>query len=154
MKKKLLSIFMVLLLSLSFVACGESQESDEAVQADATVAAETTAAPTEAPTQEKYPDAISWKNALDHVGEEVTIKGKVVNVFQSTSSSGSPTFINIGRDYPNENRVTALIWEENLSNFDDPNMYLDEVVYVTGIVSVYDGSAQIELTDQSQIEVK
>lgn len=154
MKKKLLSVFMVLFLSLSFVACGESQKSDEAAQANATVAEETTAAQTEASTQEKYPDAISWKKALDHVGEEVTIKGKVVNVFQSTSSNGSPTFINIGKDYPDERRVTALIWEDNLSNFDDLNMYLGEVVYVTGIVNVYEGSAQIELTDQSQMEVK
>lgn len=152
MKKKLLSIIMALMLVLSFTACGNTQENEEAAQANATVAEETTTEPTT--EAERHPDAISWKKAYDHVGETVTIKGTVKGIFQSTGSNGSPTFINIGRDYPEDGRVTVLVWEENLSNFDDLYAYEGEKVFVTGEIYMYDGVAQIEVSDPDQIEVE
>jgi DNA/RNA endonuclease YhcR with UshA esterase domain len=147
MNKKLLSVILILLMAFSFTACGEPEESEEAAPAAATVAEEST---TEA---DKHPDAISWKKAKNHIGETVTIKGPVKGVFQSTQSSGSPTFINIGKDYPESGRVTVVIWEENISEF-DPYSYSGETVYVTGEVYMYDGNPQIEASSPEQIEVK
>ncbi len=149
MNKKLLSIMLALLMMFSFTACGEPQEKEkeEAVPAAATVAEEST---TEA---DKYPDAISWKKAKNHIGEKVTIKGPVKGVFQSTQSNGSPTFINIGKDYPENGRMTVVIWEENISKFDTYS-YSGETVYVTGEVYMYDGNPQIEVSSPEQIEVK
>lgn len=152
MKKKLLPIIVILLLTLSFAACSNPSETEEATQANATVAEETTTEPTT--EAEKHPDAIAWKKAYGHVGETVTIKGTVKGIFQSTGSNGSPTFINIGRDYPENGRVTVVVWEENLPNFDNLYAYEGEKVYVTGEIYMYDGVAQIEASDQSQIETE
>lgn len=152
MKKKLLSIIMALMLVLSFTACGDSQKSEEAAQANATVAEETTTEPTT--EEERHPDAISWKKAYDYVGETITIKGTVKGVFQSTGSKGSPTFIDIGKSYPADGRVTVVVWEENLPNFDDLYAYEGETVYITGEIYMYDGVAQIEVSGPDQIEVE
>lgn len=99
---------------------------------------------------------ISWKDAYNHIGEDVTLEGKIVDSYQATESTGSPTFLDMGASYPDDNRVTIVIWEEDLYNFDgDPEaMYMNETVEVTGTLTTYDGVAQIEIESQDQIKIK
>lgn len=98
---------------------------------------------------------IEWSEALDHVGERVTVEGPVVGTYYARSSNGSPTFLNIGRDNPDPDRLTAIIWGRNRGEFSSApeSAYRGETIRVTGKVSVYKGSAQIEVKSPAQIEI-
>ena len=57
--------------------------------------------------------AVSWRRARSLVGQRATIRGRVVDGYFARSSSGEPTFLNMGNAYPNPNRFTVVIWREN-----------------------------------------
>lgn len=98
---------------------------------------------------------IMWSDAMDHVGEKVTVEGPVVGTYYARSSNGSPTFLNMGRDYPDPDRFTAIIWVQNRDNFPSApeDTYRGKTIRVTGKVAVYKGSAQIEVKSPSRIEI-
>jgi len=100
-------------------------------------------------------DAIDWTEAGQHVGQVVTIYGTVAGARFVSGSNGQPTFINIGVDHPNQNRVTAVIWGENRGNFSQAPeiMYRGRTITVTGEVYIFDGAANIEVTSPAQIQV-
>lgn len=155
---KLCSVIVVVVSALGIITnqfvkndLNPNEKTKGAIPAAATVAEEPAAEPT---TKENiHPNAISWKKAKNHIGEKITIRGTVKGVFQSTQSNGNPTFINIGKDYPEDGRVTVVIWEENISKF-DAYSYSGEIIYVTGELYMYDGNVQIEVSDPEQIEVE
>jgi len=64
--------------------------------------------PTLTPT--KTPGAVSWDRAKDHIGERITVYGAVVDTRYASSSRGRPTFLNIGKPYPDPGRFTVVIW--------------------------------------------
>jgi hypothetical protein len=41
----------------------------------------------------------------------------VVSTKWASGSKGQPTFLNIGNPYPDENRLTVVIWIQNRGNF-------------------------------------
>jgi len=100
--------------------------------------------------------AISWKEATGHVGENGTVQGPVVSAVCATSSSGEPTFLNIGLDYRDPGRFTALIWGENRDPFPEPpeQAYAGKTVCVTGSIDEYQGVAEIIVDSPSQIQVE
>ena len=53
--------------------------------------------------------AVSWSGANRFVGRTATVKGRVVSTKYARYSSGSPTFLDLGRAYPNANRFTVVI---------------------------------------------
>jgi len=99
-------------------------------------------------------DAISWSKAGDHIGESIAVKGPVVSTKYASSSNGQPTFLNMGKDYPDPGRFTVVIWNENRGNFDSmpEDYYEGKNVIVTGEISEYQGVAQIEVEGPNQIE--
>jgi hypothetical protein len=75
--------------------------------------------------------AVSWKNARQHVGRVVTVKGPVAGTYFARSSNGQPTFLNIGVDYPDSRRFTIVIWGSDRSRFGNPERrYLRRTVCV------------------------
>lgn len=82
------------------------------------------------------------------------IKGKVFSGHYARSSTGSPTFLDIGAAYPSPRRLTLIIWGENRSNFPfAPERYLrGRTVCAQGVVRLYRGLPQIEVAvwDRSQ----
>ena len=138
-----LHVVLILLLAavlLSLAACGSGGG--------------TSAEPSDAATATDS-QAIPWDEASSHIGETVTIEGKVVAGFYADTSNGEPTFLNIGRDYPNPDRFTVVIWGDDRGSFpDDPeSMYEGKTIRVTGAVSEYNGGAEIEVTSPDEIEV-
>lgn len=108
------------------------------------------------PSANSIPDgAISWKDASSHIGEIVTVYGKVVDVDYESGANGAPTFMDIGASYPDTNRVTAVIWGENRSRFtpSPKALYEGKTICVTGEIYVYNGACNIEVESPSQIEV-
>lgn len=100
-------------------------------------------------------DVVDWSDALDHVGEKVTVEGPVAGTAYAQSSKGSPTFLNLGRDYPDPDRCTIIIWVPNRAKFPSApeDAYRGKTIRIAGTVAVYKGCAQIEVKSPGQIEI-
>ena len=107
-----------------------------------------------APIPEPQPQGIPWEQAVHHVGERTTVYGPVVSTKWASSSRGQPTFLNIGRAYPDSNRFTVVIWIQNRGNFSSaPENYYDgKTISVNGLIDTYEGVPQIEVSSPSQIQ--
>ena len=100
--------------------------------------------------------AISWDKATQYIGKDVTVTGSVVGITYAVHSRGSPTFINLGLNYPDPARLTVVIWGEDRDKF-KPNpekTYQGKNLYVRGVVGEYKGSPQIVVKLPEQIEAK
>jgi len=99
---------------------------------------------------------INWNEADGYIGEFVTVCGPVVSAYFATSTNGQPTFLNIGKEYPDPERFTALIWGKNLENFpfNPDEYYFGKTICIQGFVEEYKGTLEIEVTDPEQIEIK
>jgi len=99
-------------------------------------------------------DAIQWFEAKDHIGDRTTVCGPVIDGHWASGSNGKPTFLNIGKPYPDPDRFTVVIWIDNRANFPQPleDYYLGKTICVTGLITEYDGIAQIEAQSPTQIE--
>jgi len=99
------------------------------------------------------PDAISWDEAKNHIGERTTVYGPVVDTHYASESSGKPTFLNMGNPYPDPNRFTVVIWGENRGKFSQPpeDYYDGKTIYVSGLIDPYEEVPQIEVTSPDQI---
>ena len=64
--------------------------------------------------------AVSWNRASALVGRVATVKGRVAGTFFASSSNGSPTFLDLGVDYPNPSRFTVVIWGRDRARFRSP----------------------------------
>ncbi len=107
------------------------------------------------PAPPPAPTGIPWDQAKSHIGENATVNGPVLGGKWATSSKGQPTFLNVGRNYPDPARFTVLIWGENRANFPGPpeTYYAGKTISVTGLIESYQGSAEIIVSSPSQIQV-
>lgn len=154
MKRTLLSILVIGILLLS--ACGAPTAPAPAIEAPPIPSPAEQPAPGE---KELPSNAISWNEAKYHIGERTIVCGPVVDTKWASGSKGKPTFLNIGKPYPDPNRFTIVIWIQNRGKFSQPpeDYYLGKNICVTGLVQEYpkgSGSPQIEAKDPSQIEVQ
>jgi len=93
------------------------------------------------------PMVVPPEEAAGQVGKTVTVKGKVDG--QKSSKSGN-TYLNFGGKFPNHVFSCLL----RAKNFTDPiPTFEGKVVEVTGMVTLYEGKPQIELTSLSAIRV-
>lgn len=100
------------------------------------------------------PDAVSWNDAADHVGDEITVQGPVVGTRYASDSNGEPTFLNLGEDYPNEDRMTVVIWGDDRAEFGSPeDEYDGKDICVSGVVDTYEGIPQIAIDSTDDISV-
>ena len=104
--------------------------------------------------EEPVEDVISWSEAKYHIGERLTVHGPVISTYYASTSNGQPTFLNIGKDYPDPGRFTVVIWGKNRSNFPQaPEVYYSgKMIYVTGLIEEYEGVAEIAVSSPSQIK--
>jgi hypothetical protein len=144
-------------------ACEERKEGEAGPTVGKSPMAAATIAPSPTPRAEVPPvatpaprcgdNAISWSNASTHVGERVTVEGPVVSTKYASSSRGEPTFLNIGKPYPDPGRFTVVIWGENRSNFPESpeDAYEGKNICVSGLIETYQGSPQIIVDSPSDI---
>jgi hypothetical protein len=98
--------------------------------------------------------AVGWNRAASFVGRVATVSGRVAGTKYASSSNGSPTFLNVGVDYPDPNRFTIVIWIENRSAFGRPETrYRGHTICVRGLISSYAGGAEIIARTPSQITI-
>lgn len=83
--------------------------------------------------------------------DEHTVSGTVENIYISTD--GGASFIDLNYKYPDERRVSVIIWPENLDNLHVllNNLNQGEKIYIDGELSTYNGVKQIEVSNPDQI---
>lgn len=96
-------------------------------------------------------DPLAPEEASAHIAEQAQVCGIVASAKFASESRGQPTFLNLGKPYP-DHVFTALVWGSNRRLFSDPLESLDgEHICVEGIVSEYRGKPQITVSHPSQI---
>ena len=92
---------------------------------------------------------ISWQEAEDHVGEQVTVQGEIVRTYDT----GKVTFLNFDDDY--RNTLTLVLFPGIYDAFPQPpaSYFKDKTVRVTGEVKLYEGAPEIIIEDPAQIQV-
>jgi len=90
----------------------------------------------------------------NHVGETITVLGKVVDGRFLSSSSRKPTLLNIDKPYPNQT-LTIVIYGNNraLFGYKPEEALRNKNVFVTGKVTIYNGKPQIEVEKPDQIVI-
>lgn len=107
----------------------------------------------EAPKDEAKPaadagKALTWKEAMSKVGQEVVVEGTVVNVH--TRKGKGPDTLNFDKNWK-ESLSVAIFNKEKFG--DTKAKYTDKKIRVKGKVTEYRGAAQIKVKDPSQIEI-
>ena len=99
--------------------------------------------------------ATSWQEAAQHVGETITVYGPVAGTGYSSNSNGQPTFIDLGAAYPDQNRVTIVIWGEDRGAFPEApeKMYAGKSLCVTGEVYTHGGTCNIKVQSPAQVQI-
>ena len=88
--------------------------------------------------------------AAKHVGEIATITDKVNSVHQSEKGN---IFLNMGGQNPNQ-ILTAFIPSNIAADFPNPQQYEGKTVAVSGKITLSHGSAEIIISNVSQIIIK
>src|ERR1700689_4534264 len=97
---------------------------------------------------------ITAAEAKDHVGDRMTICGKVASTHYAKASKGEPTFLNLDEPYPRE-IFTILIWGSDRGKFGTPESeYKSLQVCVTGKITSYRGVPEIVASEHGQIEIQ
>ena len=94
---------------------------------------------------------VSWKDAADVVGRTAVVTGKIVNV--GATKNNKIHFINFSES--DRDAFKLVIFEDTIGNFpaDLRDAYLNKLVTVRGIVTLYSGNPQIVLARPDQIKV-
>lgn len=95
---------------------------------------------------------ITAAKASSFVGSYRNVCGKIVDTRFSSSTNGSPTFLNFDKPYPNHPFV-AVIWGKDRNKFSSsPEIqYKGKNICVNGLIETYKGKPQIIVNDPSQI---
>lgn len=97
---------------------------------------------------------ITPEQAANHIGEHKTVCGVVASARYARGSRGQPTFLNLGRPFP-DHVFTAVIWAGIREKFSyAPEALRGEEICVEGRIGQYRGAAQITVSRPSQIRTQ
>ncbi|MES1195693.1 MAG: nucleotide-binding protein [Steroidobacter sp.] len=86
--------------------------------------------------------------AADHVGEYVTVVGRVASVY--TSNKGN-TFLNFGAAYPNQ-IFSGVIFVDYADRFRNVHGFEGHAIRISGVIKLYQGRPEIILERSSQLQ--
>ncbi|XZF14530.1 S1/P1 nuclease [Chitinophagaceae bacterium MMS25-I14] len=93
-------------------------------------------------------------DAINHIGQQVTVCGKVYGGKYLDQANGTPTFINMGAAYPNSPFTVVIFGSDRDKLSYKPETYLDgKTICVTGKVKEYKGKAEIVVSKEQQIKI-
>lgn len=89
-----------------------------------------------------------------HIGDSVTVCGKVSDLRYFETSKNQPTFLNIGDRFPRQ-LLTVVIWGTVRSQFKEKIEDLkDKHICITGRIQLYKEKPEIVIGDPAQISVQ
>ena len=98
---------------------------------------------------------IEIKDAASHIGDSVTLCGKIYGGIFLDKVKNQPTFLNMGAAYPNQ-LLTVVIWgdKRKLFNYKPEEKLKNKEVCITGRIEEFKGKPQIVIQAVSQIQEK
>ncbi len=98
---------------------------------------------------------VKLEEVKTHIGDSVSVCGKVFSARYLESASNAPTLINLGGAYPNE-LLTVVIFGETRGKFKDKpeEAWKDKTICITGRITDYRGKPQIVVTKAEQVTVQ
>jgi hypothetical protein len=104
-------------------------------------------------TIEEFVDVVYWPVAKAFIGEEKYVCGRVVNTYYAVDTDGNPTFIDVGKAYPDPNRFTVVVWGSNRINFPENfenELYQKELCF-QGLIYMHEGVVYMEIGSGNQV---
>ena len=102
----------------------------------------------------KAQTSIKLEDAAKHIGDSVTVCGKVADMRYFENSKNKPTLLNIGAKHPNS-LLTVVIWENARALFTSKIEDLkDKEVCITGRIILYKEKPEIIIDTPGQIVVQ
>ena len=96
-----------------------------------------------------YSKIIDFKEAPNHVGEGITVSGKIIDIYKS---SAGLTFFDYCTSYKNC-PFSVAIFSDKIKNFKNLSTYIGKTILVSGIIKPYSGKAEMILTAENQIKI-
>jgi hypothetical protein len=102
------------------------------------------------------PRAVRWQDAENYVGQRRNVRGPVKSAIFARQSNGRPTFLNVGRPFPNPERFTVVIWGEYRHRFPRPpeSLYRGEYICVRGRIRLFEGVPETFATGPGAIAIR
>lgn len=98
--------------------------------------------------------SIKLEDVGKHIGDSVTVCGKVAGMRYFENSKNKPTFLNLGANHPNQ-LLTVVIWEPVRNLFTGKvEDLMDKEICVTGKLILYKERPEIVLDKPEQIVIK
>jgi len=98
--------------------------------------------------------SIKLEDVSKHIGDSVTVCGKVAGMRYFENSKNKPTFLNIGANHPNQ-LLTVVIWESTRALFttkvDD---LMGREICITGRIILYKERPEIVIEKPEQIIIQ
>jgi TonB family protein len=94
---------------------------------------------------------ITPAEAKDHVGQNVVVKGWVVQI--NESENGDALLLNFGALYPDQ-VFSAVIHDRSFSSFPDARSWTHKLISVQGKIQLYKGQGKPEIILQRQDQVR
>jgi hypothetical protein len=87
--------------------------------------------------------------AVRYVGKKVEVRGFVVSV---TTSPLGTTFINFGRDYPDQSFAGFIAADSKMATDDRIARLEGKIISITGTIELDEGKPEIKITSPDQIK--
>lgn len=97
----------------------------------------------------KVEGAISWEDASQYMGKEITISGEIIQ----TRDIGNLTFLNFSKDF--NTSLTLVIFKANYEKFPDApeKIFKGHTIKAQGKISEFKGKTQMVIDNPEQIEI-
>ena len=98
--------------------------------------------------------SVKLEDAAKHVGDSVTVCGKVAGGIFLEQMENGPTFLSLGAAYPDQ-LLTLVIWKDQRGQYEiaPETQFMDKDVCVTGKIVIMRDRPQIVIYKKDQIKV-
>jgi DNA/RNA endonuclease YhcR with UshA esterase domain len=99
--------------------------------------------------------SIKLEDVNKHIGDSVTVCGKVYTARYLENANNKPTFLNIGAAFPHQ-LLTVVIWGEQRKEWEGKpeELYKGKEICITGKLELYNEKPQLIIKTPKQLSVK
>lgn len=144
-------IIFILLFSIISFFCADVKENTKLIDISTTRKSQNNVSHTEESninSNESSENEIISSEVKNHVGDSLTIKGFVADVYLSEKVA----YINFDKKFP-KNTFSCAVFENRFSEFGDLSVFKNKNVIVSGKITTYKNKPQVILHSKDQIKI-